>query len=59
MDIHLNPCLIEQIITITSMDRIYMADVHLSSMIGQKNNDDVDNDMMVSRINLRLMVMAR
>ena len=36
-----------------------MADVHLSSMIGQKNNDDVDNDMMVSRINLRLMVMAR
>ena len=41
------------------MDIMCRADVHMASMIGQKDHDDVDYDVIISRIKLCLEELYR
>ena len=41
----------EPMINTAWMDIIFRLDVHMDSTIGQKENDDIDDDFIISSIN--------
>ena len=49
----------EPIINTSWMDIIFSSAVHMAPMIGQKENDDADDDFIISSINRQLENLER